>query len=219
MAAMAQGDDGALREVIAILEEAGLAVRAAHEIAPELLPAPGVLTRARPTAAHLRDIARAEAAHAALAAADIGQACVVRDGQVVALEAAPGTDWMLASLCDHPTAPRAPSDPLLWAMDTAGGLIGDWADWLSGDAPSPARPAADDSKKIAAGGLLYKAPKPGQDLRADLPVIGPATVRRAAEAGLSAIVIAAGGVMVIDAPQVIAIADAHDIALWVRPAS
>ncbi|NCO85673.1 MAG: LpxI family protein [Rhodobacterales bacterium] len=215
MEALGQGDDGALRVVIAVIEEAGFTVRAAHEIVPQLLPAPGVLTRARPGAAHLRDIARAEAAHAALAAADIGQACVVRDGQVVALEASPGTDWMLQSLRDGAPGPRATPDPLLWAVDTAGDLIGGWADWLSGDAPLPARP----SHGIAAGGLLYKAPKPGQDRRADLPVIGPETVIRAAEAGLCAIVIAAGGVMVIDAAQVTAMADARDMVLWVRPTS
>ncbi|MGM0584558.1 MAG: LpxI family protein, partial [Pseudomonadota bacterium] len=34
------------------------------------------------------------------------------------------------------------------------------------------------------GGVLCKAPKPGQDWRMDLPAIGPETVRRAAAAGL-----------------------------------
>lgn len=73
---------------------------------------------------------------------------------------------------------------------------------------------------VAAGrsGLLFKAPKPGQDRRADLPVIGPETARGAAAAGLGGIVIEAGGVMVLDLPQVIAILDAQGMFLWVRPA-
>ena len=40
-AGLAAGDDGALRAVIGIFEQAGMRVRGAHEIAPELLPAPG----------------------------------------------------------------------------------------------------------------------------------------------------------------------------------
>ncbi len=50
-----------------------------------------------------------------------------------------------------------------------------------------------------ARGLLYKAPKAGQDLRVDLPAIGPETVTRATAAGLGGIAWAAGGVMLIDA--------------------
>lgn len=47
-------------------------------------------------------------------------------------------------------------------------------------------------------GVLIKAPKQGQDLRADMPVIGQATVMAAQKAGLSAIAVAAGAVMVLD---------------------
>lgn len=74
-----------------------------------------------------------------------------------------------------------------------------------------ADPFRDDAR-----GVLYKAPKPGQDWRADLPAIGPETIRRAAEAGLSAVVIEAGGVLVIGLEETIAEADRLNIALWVR---
>jgi DUF1009 family protein len=67
-------------------------------------------------------------------------------------------------------------------------------------------------------GVLYKAPKPGQDLRADLPAIGPETVRGAAAAGLEGIMIAAGGVMVLDRAATVAAADAGGLFLWVRQA-
>jgi UDP-2,3-diacylglucosamine hydrolase len=43
MAAMAQGDDATLREVIAIFEDEGFAVDGVHDIAPGLIPAPGFL--------------------------------------------------------------------------------------------------------------------------------------------------------------------------------
>lgn len=259
-AAMRQGDDGTLRAVLAIFEEAGLAVTAAHEIAPELLPPPGVLSRARPGPGQIADAARAEAVVRAMAAADVGQACVVREGQVIAVEAGPGTDWMLRSLAPAggqgerafaaeasassaqgatPVAPPAsgPPDPLLWAVDTASDYVAGWADWLSGPgegakapgserarapgraANDPETPEPEAAGALAAGGLFFKAPKPGQDRRVDLPTIGPGTVALAATAGLSALVIEAGGVLVLDLPAVVAAADRQGLVLWVREAA
>lgn len=57
-------------------------------------------------------------------------------------------------------------------------------------------------------GVLYKAPKPAQDRRLDLPAIGVETVRRAAAAGLAGIAVAAGGVLLIDRPAIAAEAEA-----------
>lgn len=65
-------------------------------------------------------------------------------------------------------------------------------------------------------GVLLKAPKPGQDLRLDLPAIGPDTVRNADKAGLAGIVIAADGVMVLDLEATISVADQLGLFLWVR---
>jgi DUF1009 family protein len=45
-------------------------------------------------------------------------------------------------------------------------------------------------------GVLVKAPKRGQDMRVDMPVIGPETLRRAAEAGLAGVMVEAGAVLV-----------------------
>ncbi len=47
-------------------------------------------------------------------------------------------------------------------------------------------------------GVLVKAPKPGQEERIDMPTIGPATVQRAAAAGLAGIAIAADRVLMAD---------------------
>ena len=57
-------------------------------------------------------------------------------------------------------------------------------------------------------GVLAKAPKPIQDRRLDLPVIGPKTIEAAAAAGLAGVVGEAGGVILLDRMQVIALADA-----------
>jgi DUF1009 family protein len=208
-AAMAKGDDGALRGIIAIFEAAGLSVVGAHEIAPDLLPPSGVLTQASPQAWHHADAAAGEACVAAMGAADVGQACVVRVGKVVGQEDAAGTDALLARFCAPLAQEPREMDPFNAAFDLVGDLLGQAGDWLSGnDGPVPV--TADD-------GILFKAPKPGQDRRADLPLIGPATALLAAEAGLAGIVIEAGGVMVLDLPAVREILDAQAMFLWVRP--
>ena len=47
-------------------------------------------------------------------------------------------------------------------------------------------------------GVYVKAAKAGQDLRIDMPAIGPGTVRAVAEAGLAGLMIEAGRVMILD---------------------
>ncbi|GGE27053.1 phosphatidate cytidylyltransferase [Primorskyibacter flagellatus] len=67
------------------------------------------------------------------------------------------------------------------------------------------------------GGVLVKRPKLGQDLRVDMPAIGPATVQAAARAGLDGIAIAAGGVMLLDRPALLAAAEANGLFLLAEP--
>lgn len=57
-------------------------------------------------------------------------------------------------------------------------------------------------------GVLFKAPKPGQDMRMDVPAIGPETIRRAKAAGLNGVAVRAGGVFVLDVDATVAAADA-----------
>jgi DUF1009 family protein len=198
MAAMAKGDDGTLREIVAIIEEAGIAVVGAAEIAPDLLPEAGVLAGALHPEVRAA-MPEAEAALAEMARADSGQAVVLRGGRVIAREDARGTDAMLADLVEG-------AEWTLDPFDLADRALGTAADWLSGadaqDAPA----------------FLYKAPKPGQEMRVDMPVIGPDTVARAAAAGLAGIVIAAGGVMVLDRAAVIGAVARAGMFLWVRDA-
>jgi DUF1009 family protein len=56
-------------------------------------------------------------------------------------------------------------------------------------------------------GVLVKAPKRGQEMRVDMPVIGPRTVDLAAKAGLAGIAVASGQVMIAEQAEMIAHAD------------
>ena len=56
-------------------------------------------------------------------------------------------------------------------------------------------------------GVLAKLVKPTQDVRVDLPTLGPETVRHAAAAGLAGIVAEAGGAFIIDRTETVRLAD------------
>lgn len=57
------------------------------------------------------------------------------------------------------------------------------------------------------GGVLVKLRKPQQDMRIDLPTIGPRSVRRAQESGLRGIVVHAGNGLIVDEAETIRLAD------------
>jgi DUF1009 family protein len=63
-------------------------------------------------------------------------------------------------------------------------------------------------------GLLLKRPKPGQERRVDLPVIGIATIDNTAAAGLAGIAIEAGAALIVRRDAVIAAADAAGLFLF-----
>lgn len=208
MAAMAKGDDGTLRTFVNLFEELGLTVVGAAEIDPELLPPLGKLGDVALPEGLDADLAAAERALAEMAQADLGQAVVVREGQVIAREGEAGTDAMLDAL--SPGAGPAATDPL----DAMGEMLDSVADWLSGPEAEAAR-----NQAPGRGGVLFKAPKPGQELRVDMPAIGPQTILRAARAGLRGLVIEEGSVMVLEREVVRKHLDDHGLFLWVRSGS
>tara|TARA_R110002051_G_scaffold57104_2_gene105780 strand:+ start:5775 stop:6554 length:780 start_codon:yes stop_codon:yes gene_type:complete len=167
-AAMAKGDDGALRAILGLFEARGFAIVAAHDVVPQLLPVAGVPTKRRPDAAMMADAVLGEKVLVKLGERDLGQACVVQGGQVLAREGVAGTDAMIAGV-------------------------------------------------TATGGVLVKGPKPDQDRRADLPVIGLQSARLAIAAGLDGIVIEAAGVMVLGLDEVVNLLNEKGKVLWVRP--
>jgi DUF1009 family protein len=204
--ALTSGDDGALRIVMSLFEDAGFAIASVHDLVPDLLPKAGVLTLKTYAPQNTSEARLGERTVAAMGARDAGQACVVRGDAVIAREDAAGTDAMLSRLARDrsPGSSDIFSAPISTAGDMFGGLLGDATDWLTGGA-SPTE-----------GGLLFKAPKPGQDRRADLPVIGLGTPDGVAAAGLNGIVIEEGGVMVLDRAKTVARCDTLGLFLWVR---
>jgi len=94
------GDDRLLKGVAAIFEEHGFRLVGAHQIAPDILMPEGPLGRERPTAGDHADIATALALLNATSPFDVGQAVVVASARVLAIEAAEGTDRMLARIAE-----------------------------------------------------------------------------------------------------------------------
>ena len=77
------------------------------------------------------------------------------------------------------------------------------------DLPVDLRGAVTDRR-----GALAKAPKPIQDLRVDMPVIGARTLELAAQAGLSGVGGVAGRLILIDRPAIIETADRLGLFVW-----
>jgi UDP-2,3-diacylglucosamine hydrolase len=173
MRAFRGGDDHLLSSVARIIEQQGFRMVGIKDIAPDLLMPEGAITRAVPDGDTLADIARGRSVLDALGPFDIGQAAVVIDGHVVAVEDIEGTDGLLARV----------------ARLRAEGRI-------------RAKPGR---------GVLVKAPKAGQDLRFDLPTIGPRTVEGAAMAGIAGIAVIAGNTLAAEPQALIESADARQL--------
>jgi len=70
---------------------------------------------------------------------------------------------------------------------------------------------------VGTGGVLFKAAKPGQDLRFDLPAIGPATIRAAAAAGLAGVAVTAGGALLLERQKTLALAECLGLFVYGLP--
>ncbi|HWX04688.1 MAG TPA: UDP-2,3-diacylglucosamine diphosphatase LpxI [Bradyrhizobium sp.] len=179
-AAFRGGDDHLLSGIGRILEQDGFRMVGIREVAPDLLVPEGCLTRRAGDDAAAADIARGREVLRALSPFDIGQAAVVIDGHVVAVEDIEGTDGLLARV---------------------------------------ARLRQQGRIRAKAGrGVLVKAPKSGQDLRFDLPTVGPRTIEGAATAGLAGIAVVAGNTIVVEPQAMIAAADAAGLFVTGLPA-
>ena len=90
------GDDHLLSGIGRILEQDGFRMVGVRDLAPDVLMPEGNIARTLPDPAAIVDIARGREVLAALGPFDIGQAVVVIDGHVVAVEDIEGTDGLLA---------------------------------------------------------------------------------------------------------------------------
>lgn len=167
--ALRGGDDHLLTGISRIFERHGFRVVGIQDVAPELLMPEGSITRQTPDAEALADIAKGRDLMRAISPFDIGQAVVVIDGHVVAVEDIEGTDRLLARVAQ-----------------------------LRADKRIRARPGR---------GVLVKTPKVQQDLRFDLPTLGPKTIDGIVAAGLAGIGIVAGRTLVAEADVMTAKAD------------
>jgi hypothetical protein len=153
------------------LATGGIIVIDSTKYCQEHLATAGVLTRCRPSAQALSDIERGWDIAKKLGELDIGQAVVIKEKEVIAVEAIEGTAQMLKR---------------------AGQLC------------------------KSGGWVLVKTSKPEQDMRFDVPCIGPETVRSLAEHGGSCIVVEADKTIIIDKPQTIELAQELGIAIVAR---
>ena len=159
LAAMDAGDNGALKAVIEIFEGEGIAVKGVADLAPGLSVGPEH-TVGECSKLSDADVQRGFDVLAGLSSLDLGQACVVKLRQVLAVEAMGGTAWMLETLEQR-------------------------------------------NSKMLRGGVLIKGPKAQQDMRVDVPTIGPDTIEQAHRAGLDGIALVEGQVIVLD-PEMVA---------------
>jgi len=100
IAAARKGDDALLRLLLGIFETEGFKVIGTAEAARELLAPEGPFGIFEPSPEELEDISKARAVVRAMGALDIGQAAVVADGLVLAVEAAEGTDELLKRVAE-----------------------------------------------------------------------------------------------------------------------
>ena len=169
VAAFRGGDDHLLSGVGRIFEQDGFRMIGVKDAAPDLMMPGGCITRTAPDGGASADIAKGREVLAALSPFDIGQAAVVIDGHVVAVEDIEGTDGLLARV----------------ARLREQGRI----------------------RATSGRGVLVKMPKSGQDLRYDLPTVGPRTVEGAAKAGLAGIAVAAENTIAAEPQAMIEAAD------------
>ena len=174
------GDDHLLSGIGRIIEQDGFRMVGIRDVAPDILMPEGCITRAAPDSVAAADIARGQEVLRALGPFDIGQAVVVIDGHVVAVEDIEGTDGLLVRVAR-----------------------------LRGEGRIRAK---------AARGVLVKAPKSGQDLRFDLPTVGPRTIEGVAKAGLAGLAIIAGYTIAAESQTMIEAADSTGLFIQGLPA-
>ncbi|MCP4003305.1 MAG: LpxI family protein [bacterium] len=159
-----RGDDAILRALAGEFERDGLQVVDSARYLGERMTAEGRLAGPEPSPEVLEDLQLGMSVIRSLGPLDVGQAALVKDRAVLAVEAIEGTD----------------------AMVRRGSSFGK-------------------------GAVLAKASKPGQDMRFDVPVIGPATIELAQECSLAAIGLEARRTLVLEREKTLDLADAAQV--------
>lgn len=95
IAAMSGGDDNLLGKVIKLIENEGFNVLGIDDVAPDLLLDEGHVAGPKFPKKLASDLQQALAALKDLGRHDVGQALVIENGRIIAVEGAEGTDMML----------------------------------------------------------------------------------------------------------------------------
>ncbi len=160
--------DMLLTALVDELASGGLIVENSTTYCKEHLADEGVMTARQPAASVKADIEFGWPMVRKLGEMDIGQALVVKEREVIAVEAIEGTAAMI---------------------ERAGQLC------------------------RSGGWTLLKSAKPQQDVRFDVPCVGPDTIKDMNKHGGRCLVVEAGRTILIDKPQTIALADELGIAV------
>ena len=89
-------DDNLFRAVMDEIESRGFRIAGIEEVVPEMLFQEGIYGKVKPTKEDMDDIERGWTVAKAIGAVDVGQAVVVQEGLVLAMEAIEGTDMVLS---------------------------------------------------------------------------------------------------------------------------
>jgi UDP-2,3-diacylglucosamine hydrolase len=92
----ARGDDALLSVLVEEFESEGFVVVGIDDVLPEVLSGAGAMGQVVPDEDQIRDIQRGVDVVRALGALDVGQAVIVQQGFVLGVEAAEGTDNLIA---------------------------------------------------------------------------------------------------------------------------
>ncbi len=175
--------DMLLGAVAKVLSDEGIELISSTAYLEPLLAQPGVLTARAPTGEEQQDIAYGRQVALALAGYDIGQTVVVAGQACVAVEAMEGTDA---------------------TIERAGAIL------RTLDAEDEAyTPASTLARRLT----VVKVAKPAQDMRFDVPVIGPKTIAVMRAAGATCLAIETGRTLIFDRDTVQEQAAAGDIAI------
>ncbi|HEY3445623.1 MAG TPA: UDP-2,3-diacylglucosamine diphosphatase LpxI [Myxococcales bacterium] len=85
-------DDALLRSIAQAFEDEGIRIVPSTRFLADALAVPGAMTRRKPTAEEEKDVALGLEVAEAIGRADVGQTVAVKGGNVIAVEAAEGTD-------------------------------------------------------------------------------------------------------------------------------
>lgn len=160
-------DDAILRAFACVMENHGIAIRAATFLLPDLLAKSGCWTRRKPTKSEMEDVRFGWRIAKEIGRSDVGQSVVVRRGSVLAVEAIDGTDSTIRR----------------------GGALG--------------------KRKT----VVVKTSKPNQDMRFDMPAVGPKTIETMLEAGACVLAIEADRTVVIDREKMVSLANRNKISI------